>query len=294
MFAMPATAADLLDPTPVAHQEEEVQEFNATMPAVDGVNFKFDLAGGAYQRNVLGTASNAMFVGSISTPIPYMESFGAQLDLGIGSYDGGFTSATAGLHLFWRDPNVGLAGIYGDWAYVNPEHGGRLAFEGAWYNGRYTVDVLLGIQFGQHYYTEFIDEVDLSYYFTDNFRGSVGHRLMSRGHVANIGFEYLMDSSVTGMDGISVFGEVEGGDDNYIGGWGGVRYSFGSGNWTTLIERDRRADPPLRGYRALSGVTQCGNRITPLPSTFWRDVMTNTCADQAEINRVSATGITKQ
>ncbi len=281
-FAAPAVyAADIYDPTPLAQQESE--------PAVDGINFKLSLLSGVYQRNVLGNASNNMFVGSVATPIPYLHSFGAQLDIAGGSYDGSFTSAAAGLHLFWRDPNIGLFGIYGDWAYLNPEHAGRTGAEISLYLDRYTIDIFAGKQYGQHVYTEFVDEVDLAYYFTDNFRASIGHRLMSRGHVANFSFEYMPQN--LSVDGVSIFGEIEGGEDNYFGAWTGIRYSFGTGSWTTLIDRDRRGDPPTRLSRAIASITQCGDRDMPLPKTWWRGEMTNLCASEDEINAVSTPGL---
>lgn len=284
LASVSAHAADLLDPTPVAQQGPE--------PAVDGINYKLSILGGSLQRNVLGNASNAMFVGSVAMPIPNMPSYGAQLDLGAGVYDGSFTSAVAGLHLFWRDPSQGLLGIYGDWAYTNPEHGGRVGIEASVYRDRYTLDVLAGIQFGQHLYTRFVDEVDLGYYFTDNFRASIGHRLTSRGHVGNLSFEYMFENA--SVNGLSVFGEVEGGQDNYVGAWGGIRYSFGTGSWTTLIDRDRRGDPIVRVPRNLVSVSQCGDLDVPKPATFWRSEMSNLCASEDEINAVSTPGITKK
>jgi len=138
-----------LDPTPVAQQPAPDQP----AVAVDALNFEISLLGGAYQRNVLGTASNFMFTGSVATPIPGFENFGVQLDGAVGVYDGDFTSAASAL-------------------------------------------------FGQHFESEFIDEVDLSYYYTDNLRVSVGHRLTSRGHVGNLSFEHLLNEQ--GFDGFSV------------------------------------------------------------------------------------------
>ena len=286
-FSCLANAADLLDPTPVSQQYEENP---SPATSVDALNFEFSILAGAFQRNVLDTASNAMFTASVATPIPYFERFGAQLDTAIGIYDDDFTSAAAGLHLFWRDPSTGMIGIYGDWAYVNPEHAGRLAGEFAVYNGRWSLDVLAGIQFGQHVFTEFIDEVDLSYYFTDNTRGSIGHRYISRGHVGNISFEHLMTDQ--GFDGWSIFGEIEAGDDNYVGGWGGIRYALGS-TTNTLIERDRQSSVQVRIPRNIASVTQCGDLDVPRSATFWRSEMTNLCSDEDEINKRSTRGITK-
>ncbi|MGI9350816.1 MAG: hypothetical protein ACR2O3_04575 [Rhizobiaceae bacterium] len=286
-FSCLANAADLLDPTPVSQQ---IDESPNAATSVDALNFEFSILGGAYQRNVLDTASNAMFTASIATPIPYFERFGAQIDAAIGVYDDDFTSSAAGLHLFWRDPSTGMIGIYGDWAYVNPEHAGRLGGEFAVYNGRWSLDVLAGIQFGQHVFTEFIDEVDLSYYFTDNTRGSIGHRYISRGNVGNVSFEHLMTDQ--GFDGWSIFGEIEAGEDNYVGGWGGIRYALGS-TANTLIERDRQSSVQVRIPRNIASVTQCGDLDVPRSSTFWRSEMTNLCSDEDEINKRSTPGITK-
>jgi len=278
-----ALAADILDPTPISKQSSE--------PAVDGINFKLSVLGGTISRNVLGDASNAMFVASVATPIPLLRSFGAQLDVAVGQYDGDFISSAAGLHLFWRDPNIGLLGIYGDWGYVNPEHAGRLGIEASLYLDRFTLDVFVGQQFGQHVFTEFVDEVDLAYYFTDNFRASIGHRLTSRGNVANFSFEYMMPDLA--VSGVSIFGEIEGGEDNYSAAWGGVRYSFGTGSWTTLIDRDRRGDPIVRIPRNLASISQCGDLDVPRPKNFWRGEMTNLCASESEVNDLSSTGIVK-
>lgn len=275
-----AGGVDILDPTPVSQQQA----------AVDGVNFKFSVLGGAFQRNDIGTAGNYMFVGSVSAPL-FSNSFGIQIDGGIGLYDDDFTSAAGGLHLFWRDPSRGLIGIYGDWAYVGPEHAGRVGGEFAVYNDRWSLDVFAGIQFGQHVFTEFVDEVDLSYYFTDNTKGSIGHRLTSRGHVGNISFEHLVTEG--DLAGFSVFGELEAGEDNYVAGWGGVRYSFGTGSWNTLIERDRQGDPIVRIPRNIASVSQCGRLDTPIPETSLRAEITTLCASEDEINSRSSTGIEK-
>jgi len=282
-----AIAADLLiDPTPVARQPAPSQP----AAAVDAVNFELSVLGGGYQRNVLGTASNAMFSASVATPIPGFSNFGAQLDGAIGVYDGDFTSAAGGLHLFYRNEQ-GLVGIYGDWAYTDPEHGGRVGVELSAYRNRWSLDALVGFQFGQHFESEFIDEVDLSYYYTDDFRVSIGHRLTSRGSVGNLSFEHLLNEQ--GFDGVSVFGEIEAGEDNYVGGFGGVRYAFG-GTGSTLIERDRGSNVMVRIPRNLVSVTQCGELDVPRPETSLRGEQTNLCASEDEINALSSTGITKK
>lgn len=266
---------DVLDPTPIITQQ----------PAVDGLNFKASALTG-----VIGGYANHMVLLSASTPFPYFSQFGAQLDLGIGNYRSDYTSAAAGLHLFWRDPSVGMLGIYGDYGYVNPEHAGRMGFEGSLYNGRWTLDGFAGVQFGQHVLTQFVDEVDLTYYFTDEFRGSIGQRYTSRGNVGNVSFEYMPAS----FGGWSVFGEAEAGEDHYYGAWLGIRYSFGTGGANSLIERDRASGVRVRIPRNIASVTQCGD--IPDPANYhkaWNGFKTeytpNLCASEDEIHSYGAT-----
>lgn len=262
---------NMIDPTPVSVQK----------PAVDGLNFK-----AGFVTGVVGGYHNHMFLTTISAPMPFAESMGIQLDFGTGLYRKDYTSAAAGLHIFWRNPDVGLLGIYGDWGYVDNEHGGRVGIEGSLYNGNWTLDVLAAKQFGQHYLTKFVDEVDLSYYFTENFKGSIGHRLTSRGHVANFGFEYADPAN----SGWSIYGEAEVGEDDYDGAWVGLRYAFGSSQGKSLIDRDRQSDPLVRIPRNLSSLTRCGDGD---PHKSWNgfeySYTTNICGsaqDLADYNAV--------
>jgi hypothetical protein len=262
-------SVEILDPTPIVEQQ----------PAVDGINFKVSALTGA-----IGGYHNHMLMVTASAPVPYFSSFGAQLDLALGKYRDDYTSAAAGAHVFWRDPSIGLLGIYGDWGYVNPEHAGRVGLEGSLYIDRWTIDAFVGKQFGQHVFTKIVDEVDLSYYFTDNLRASIGHRLTSRGNVGNVGFEFMPES----LGGWSVFGEAEHGEDDYYGGWLGIRYSFGTGSATTLIGRDRTGDPRTRLPRNIASVTRCGPLPHPKSDNWWRSTMTTLCASEDELHHEGA------
>jgi hypothetical protein len=267
--------ANVLDPQPISQQR----------PAVDGLNFQLSGLTGA-----IGGYTNSMFMATIATPIPYFEQFGAQTDLAIGSFDSSYVSSAAALHLFWRDPSIGLLGIYGDWSYINPEHAGRVAFEGAWYNGRWSLDVMAGVQFGQHVYTDFVDEIDLSYYFTDNLKTSLGHRLTSRGNVGNFSFEWMPDN----MPGWSVFGQAETGEDEYHAAWIGLRYAFGTGTSNTLIDRDRNASALVRIPRNIASVTRCGEVPELIEGDWWSHTLKHElCADEAELKRLNADMVKK-
>ena len=139
-MAASARAADTFEPTPGSLDPTPIY---AQQPAVDGLNFTASALTG-----VIGGYGNRMLLLSAATPIPYFSQFGAQLDLGIGSYRSDYTSAAGGLHLFWRDPSIGMFGIYGDNGYVNPEHAGRTGFEASVYMDRFTLDVFVGKQYG--------------------------------------------------------------------------------------------------------------------------------------------------
>jgi len=257
-----AFAEELLDSTPIAQQTD----------AVSGINFTASL-----QTGVVGGYSNHMFVGSLTMPLG--SSFGTQLDLAFGQYREDYTSAAGGLHIFWRDASVGMLGIYGDYGYVNPEHSGRVGIEGSIYNGRYTLDILAGVRFGQHVYTRGFDEIDLSYYFTDNFRGSIGHRGTSRGNVASLTFEVANPVYA----GWSLYGDAEIGEDDYSAGHLGIRFALGSGSNASLIERDRQSSVKIRIPRGIADDTQCGVIATPKPKTWWRARMWLLCGSKEDL-----------
>ena len=154
----------------VAHTENHVDNNrfeNSASGAVDGINASVSLSGGT-----LDGVANGMLVASVATPLPYLSSLGFQLDLAIGQYDGvsGTNSGGAAGHLFWRNPDVGMLGLFADFGNINSFHFGRIGVEGAKYIGPWTVDIMLGMEFGQNVLTRFVDEVEVSYNFNENFR----------------------------------------------------------------------------------------------------------------------------
>jgi len=140
---------------------------SGTKPAVDGVNGKVEIYGGAGQGNAVNISgipglSPAQFstnwngeggaIGTITVPIGH--SFGAQLDLGSGAVGNNASGAAAG-HLFWRDPDKGLIGVYGDGLLLGAKVGTGVwtaAGEFEAYLGRFTGRAVIGVQ-GASYYT---------------------------------------------------------------------------------------------------------------------------------------------
>ncbi len=287
-----SNAAGILDPQPIIYQDSGLVSNNT---AVDGFNFTYGVLGGS-----LDGVTNGMGLISISTAIPYFSSFGIQGDLAYGYYDGNSasSSAAAALHIFWRDPGVGMMGIYGDWGYLSPVHSGRLGMEAAYYSGQWTFEGLFAMEFGQNVYTKFVDEIDVSYYVDDNTKVSLGHRFISRGNVVNIGFEKQFGEFAGSP--WSVFGEAEAGEDGFFQVFAGIRATLGSGAATTMIGRDRSQNVRIRIPRNLASVTQCADVDNPFPAPSWlTDIhlitpgsMTETlCASENSLNRVSSSGI---
>jgi len=299
-LAMSASfAASIIDPKPLIYQVSDETNFQqpTSTAAVDGLNFTYGVLGGS-----LDGVANGMGLISVSTAMPYFSSFGIQGDLAYGLYDGNraASSAAAALHIFWRNPGVGMLGIYGDWGYLSPVHSGRLGVETAYYSGQWTVEGLFAMEFGQNVYTKFVDEVDLSYYVDDNTKVSVGHRLIARGNVINVGFEKQFGENAGSP--WSIFGEAEAGEDDYYQVFAGIKATLGTGDATSMIARDRGQNVRIRIPRNLASVTQCAVVDEPFPAPKWLTnihlitpgSMTETlCASRKSLNRVSSTGIFK-
>jgi len=251
-----------------------------TKPAVDGVNGKLTVYGGAGQGNsvtisgipglspaqsstVWKGAGGAM--GTISVPLGH--SFGAQLDLGSGAF-GNSPLGNATGHLFWRDPDKGLIGAYGSGLLLGDRVG-----RGVWtaagefeaYLGRFTGRAVIGIQGASSYrgalspfevrsyggpsaFTTpnyFTDIVSATFYPIDDLALSVGH-VYSFGRNAVTGeVEYLLPQFRGGNIAPSAFVSAAYGWNNSSNIMAGIRIYFGNHD-KTLIRRQREDDPPAR------------------------------------------------
>jgi hypothetical protein len=232
-----------------------------TAPAVDGINGKLEgLGGGFAKQGFFGAA------GSLSVPLG--GQFGAQLDAGAGSFATRFLGALGG-HLFWRDPGRGLFGVYGDyanWDQFGGVHVGHAGVEGEAYLGRFTFGGVVGIESGNNNVgtnttvatifgpgtlttvssslqnkTRFFDRLSVSYYLTDNWKASIGHRYTGGKNALALGTEYAFAGSGGMLPTLFVEGRLGEGSNNY-GAWGGLRVYFGHSD-KTLIRRHREDDP---------------------------------------------------
>ena len=250
--------------------------------AVDGLNYKVEALGGR-----LGHQTLAGSQGSVT--IPVAKPYGVQIDLGAGSFSGrGFEHV--GGHLFWRDPAVALLGIYTSYTRWNELGGvyvGNVAAEGEYYFGRFTLQGIAGVEFGNSVSsansassvllnpgccastypagvlgtssfaegydvkTRFFDQINLKYYIGDNWDVFAGHRYQGGKHALALGTEAGL--GIGGGRMATAFAEARIGQGDFQGVWGGLRFYFGQQN-KSLMKRHREDDPTIWGSSNLFSI----------------------------------------
>jgi len=211
-------------------------------PAVSGVNAKIDARGGFMKTEGGGIDGAAGFAGGALTA-PIGQQFGVQLDAAAGSADGRFYWG-AGAHLFWRDPTIGLLGIYGQHGEVKNASASRLGVEGDAYFGRFTLGGNVAYQWGNNSNRIEVDDgivagVNLKFYITDNFMLRAGGGIEAGSGFGRGGFEF--QPGFAALPGLSVFADAGGGSNSSVYALAGIRYYFGDNK--TLIRRHREDDP---------------------------------------------------
>lgn len=140
---------------------------------MDGLNFKFK----PFVYSSDGDFGQAL-TGAVSFPIG--DNFGVQVDGLLASSDATLESSTRGaaIHSFWRDPTVGLLGVYGDFmeidqsTYVSAYSG---ALEAAIYWDRFTIEGIAGLKETNFTDANFFSAVRGGFYLDDNALLSFGH-----------------------------------------------------------------------------------------------------------------------
>ena len=258
---------------------------SGTKPAVDGVNGKLQIDGGASQANAVNISGipglsprqsstnwNGIggAVGTITVPIGH--SFGAQLDMGAGAF-GNRPLGEASGHLFWRDPEKGMVGVYGSGMLLGSKIG-----RGVWtaagefeaYLGRFTGRAILGVQGATAYTGDvstrdlnafggqsvfniadyFHDQVEATFYPVDDLALSIGHIYSFNRNAITGEVEYLLPQFRGGNIAPSVFVSGAYGWNNSSNIMAGIRVYFGNHD-KTLIRRQREDDPKVKRAYAL-------------------------------------------
>ncbi|MBI5321029.1 hypothetical protein [Bradyrhizobium sp.] len=264
-------------------------------PAVDGVNARTEPFGGRIaNRSIVGNQGAVTF--------PISGSLGAQIDAAFGSLDRRGFGNLAG-HFFWRNPNQALFGFYAShtrWDQFGGAHVNQAAAEGEFYSGRFTVQGIAGIEWGNRassastltsitppgppnfpfgypagiattssylsafdVKTRFFDQINFKYYFTDNALGYVGHRYLGGKHALALGGEYAFPIDRVM---ISAFVEARVGESNFNGVWGGLKFYFNGKN-KPLLARHRQDDPNIWSADTLFSITNSATSSSSSSST---------------------------
>ncbi len=212
----------------------------ATEPAVAGINGKAGVTFGSVDDDNL-------FVADGSITFPLNPATGLQLDAGFGEWDSaaiGDTDITRlGFHLFARDPQLGLAGIYASMNELETSFGDadidQYGIEGEFYSGPLTFSALLGQNRGD-IDDDFLGTLDVKWYPMDELMFEIGAAIVESDSKAHVGAEYqLLESLASYTDlAISAYADLAVGDDSYDHALIGLKTYFGSPK--SLTERHRK------------------------------------------------------
>jgi hypothetical protein len=211
------------------------------LPAVSGLNYNLAAFGGYARIDDRGPGNNLSGgLGGVGGTIvaPLAHAYGLKLSGLVGGWEGeAFYGGAA--HLFWRDPAIGLLGVYG--SYTRTDAGsaalGRLAVEFQRYLGQYSIEGQIGWE-GVDVSSNLFTRLDLGYYLNENLKLRIGHRYTDERHLLAVGAESLFRTA--GNHALSGFVEGRFGKD-YTVAWAGLRLYFGADK--SLIRRHREDDP---------------------------------------------------
>jgi hypothetical protein len=231
------------------------------LPAVDGINYKFDVLGGSLAEHGFGGVR-----GAVSIPLDFR--YGLQIDGVASGYRGDFLGAI-GAHLFWRDPAIGLLGIYAShthWSKFGGVYSNRIALEAESYQGPWTFSAVLGVEDGNSTSrlsgttlttysvgSRFYDIVDISYYMNENARVSLGHRYLGGKHALALGAEWARPIAPRALGSFFLEGRI--GESDYKSIWAGLRVYFGNSD-KPLIRRHREDDPRILEPEAVHSINR--------------------------------------
>ncbi|WP_425069697.1 hypothetical protein [Reyranella sp.] len=208
-------------------------------PAVSELNGKLSVEGGAVGTNELQSAL-ATTHGSITAPLGH--SFGLQVD-GSGSTAFNSVFGSGGLHLFWRDPAIGLVGAIAAFGGGAGTRSGLYGGEGELYAGLFTVGVRAG--YGDNR-TDFSSRNGgfylgtLTVYPVPNLALSVEGGQVSGLTLGQARIEYQPDLLLAHRN-VSFFVSGLAGDFGVFRATAGVQFYFGPDK--SLIRRHREDDP---------------------------------------------------
>jgi hypothetical protein len=231
-------------------------------PAVSETNLKLSGSGGQTDDNTSWTAGAALTA-------PLGQFTGVELEAGGFGVDND-TGYGAGAHLFTRDPDKYLLGLFA--AYAKEDHfdlqAEQVGAEGELYMQQISLLAKAGYQFSEKLGDKAFGSIDLRWYATDNFAitggGSFQQDVNNQGH-QNVKQGHLQAEFMPGLSALPGLAfDVQGviGDDDYHSVMGGLTYYFGSN--ASLKDRHRKQDPDSSLINLFQSVEQERSRLAAI------------------------------
>jgi hypothetical protein len=184
---------------------------------------------------------------------PIGRSLGIAVEGGGGAHDGHDYYGAAG-HLFMRDPDSYLIGVFGGYA-ESSDFGfdvARAGLEGEFYLDAITISATAGYQFSSALGDGAFGSIDLRWYVTKNFYVSGGGAIDDERAYGRVGAEW--QPGFAALPGLAFNVQGVFGEDDYHSIMGGLTYYFGVP--ATLQDRHRKYDPDSALFGLFQSIQQ--------------------------------------
>ncbi|MDZ4866183.1 MAG: hypothetical protein SGI91_02570 [Alphaproteobacteria bacterium] len=189
---------------------------------------------------------------------PIGQTMGFAVEAGGGAVDGHDYYGAAG-HLFMRDPDTYLLGVFGGYAESSDFaiDVARAGVEGEFYLSSLTIAATAGYQFSSAIGDSAFGSIDLRWYVTNNFYLSGGGSIEDDRAYAKVGTEW--QPGFAALPGLAFNAQGVWGEDDYHSIMGGLTYYFGVP--ASLKDRHRKYDPDSALFGLFQSVQQEQSRL---------------------------------
>lgn len=189
---------------------------------------------------------------------PIGQTMGFAVEAGGGAVDGHDYYGAAG-HLFMRDPDTYLLGVFGGYAESSDFaiDIARAGVEGEFYLSSLTIAATAGYQFSSAIGDSAFGSIDLRWYVTNNFYLSGGGSIEDDRAYAKVGTEW--QPGFAALPGLAFNAQGVWGEDDYHSIMGGLTYYFGVP--ASLKDRHRKYDPDSALFGLFQSVQQEQSRL---------------------------------
>jgi len=220
-------------------------------PAVSETNLKLSGSGGQ-------TDDDKSWSVAAGLTVPVGQFTGVQLEAGGLGVDDDSVFA-AGAHIFTRDPDKYLLGLFASYAKEDQFslEAEQVGAEAELYLAQVSILAKAGYQFSDQLGDRAFGGIDLRWYATDNFAITAGGAFQEDQNQGHLTAEFMPGLSALPGLAFNVQGVV--GDDDYHSIMGGITYYFGSN--ASLKDRHRRQDPESSLLNLFHSVEQERSRL---------------------------------